>query len=214
MNKKTKEGVVESKPASECASAAPPTCLSEPEKIAAIARSFADIMVTLGLDPTEEYLRESPQRVARLLVHELFSGLNPANKPKLTTFPNHFQFRSLLVEKNIRLVSTCADHFLPLTGSIHVGYFPNKHIIGLSDIHKIADYYARRPQIQEQLTCQILEALQEVLETPDVIVAIHANHFCIQCRGTENTTAHTLTLQFGGKFTEDSYRQEFLRSIS
>lgn len=191
----------------------PPVPSEADAKIAAIAPLFEEIMNILGLDTSDEHLRDSPMRVARTYVSELFAGLNPALAPDLTTFPNHFQFHSMLVEKNIRLHSVSAIQFLPFSGKVHVGYFPSHQIIGLSNIHKIADYCARRPQLQEQLTHQILEALQQALQTPDVIVALDTRHEGVQSRGVSDHTCGTFSMDYGGKFESAVHRQAFLAAL-
>lgn len=187
--------------------------LSDDQKIEKIQDHFKTIMETLGLDLTDDSLKGTPYRVAKMFVKEIFSGLNPANKPKAALFENKYQYKQMLVEKNILLQSTCEHHFLPIYGYAHVAYISNGNVIGLSKINRIVQYYAKRPQVQERLTMQIMNELKGVLKTEDVAVYIDAKHMCVSTRGIKDISSSTVTSAFGGKFEEDSYRKEFLAAI-
>lgn len=187
--------------------------LSNEQKMARIAKHFREIMNTLGLDLTDDSLNGTPNRVAKMYVEEFFSGLDPDNKPSISLFENKFGYKQMLVEKNISLHSHCEHHFVPITGKVHIAYFPNGKVIGLSKLHRIAKYYAQRPQVQERLNMQIAHELQEILGTKDVAVMIDAVHHCVCSRGIEDQTSSTITAEYGGKFLEASVREEFLRHI-
>jgi len=197
---------------------APPTkesaCRSDTEKINEIAGHFASIMQSLGLDLNDDSLKGTPQRVAKMFVNEMFSGLNPQNKPPISLFKNNYHYGEMLVEKNITLYSQCEHHFVPIIGKVHVAYFPGSHVIGLSKINRLVQYYARRPQVQERLTTQIANALKEILKHPDVAVVIEADHLCVAARGIKDTNSQTVTTSFSGKFKQASARQEFLSLIN
>ena len=188
--------------------------LSDAEKVAQITDHFAQIMHILGLDLSDDSLRGTPQRVAKMYVQEIFRGLNPANKPVATTFDNKYQYRRLVVERNIPLQSTCEHHFQPIFGVAHVAYVPNGKVIGLSKLNRIVDYYARRPQVQERLTIQIAEDLKRTLHTDDVAVYIDAKHMCVQARGVEHHGASTITAEYSGKFLNETTKREFLLAIN
>lgn len=190
-----------------------PAPLSEPEKTEQIAGHFAQIMKILGLDMEDDSLRDTPRRVAKMYVSEIFSGLNPANKPKVTTFDNTYAYNRLVIERNIPLQSTCEHHFQPIFGVVHIGYIPNGKVVGLSKLNRIADYYARRPQVQERLTMQIAEELKSALHTDNVAVYIDARHMCVQARGVEHHGASTITAEYSGKFLNEGTKQEFLQAI-
>lgn len=183
------------------------------QKIAAIRHHFAQIMVALGLDLTDESLRDTPQRVAKMFVKEVFSGLDEANFPSVTTFPNTYGYGEMLVERNISLHTFCEHHFLPIIGKVHVAYFPGEQVVGLSKLNRIVKHYARRPQVQERLTVQIAEGLQRVLGTEDVAVYIEADHLCVAARGVEDTKSSTVTSYYGGKFREPGERKNFLEAV-
>ena len=182
---------------------------SDDEKIANIQTHFTKIMEELGLDLTDESLSGTPYRFAKMYVKELFYGLNPANKPKISTFPNSYGYQRMLVEQDITIDSSCEHHFLPIVGKAHVGYIPKDKVVGLSKINRLVDYYSHRPQVQERLCLQILEDLKDTLETEDVIVIVHAKHLCVSSRGIKDKESFTTTIEYGGKFNEDSIRQEF-----
>ncbi len=188
--------------------------LTDTEKMARITDHFAEIMEILGLDLSDDSLRGTPQRVAKMYVQEIFRGLNPANKPKATTFDNKYQYRRLVVERNIPLQSTCEHHFQPIFGVAHVAYIPNGKVIGLSKLNRIVDYYARRPQVQERLTMQIADELRHTLHTDDIAVYIDAKHMCVQARGVEHHGASTITAEYSGKFLQEATKREFLMAIN
>jgi len=188
--------------------------LSDAEKIERISDHFASIMGILGLDLRDDSLRSTPRRVAKMYVNEIFRGLNPQNKPVATTFDNKYQYRRLVVERNIPLQSTCEHHFQPIFGVVHIAYIPNDKVVGLSKLNRIADFYARRPQVQERLTMQIAEELKRVLKTEDVAVYVDARHMCVQARGVEHHGASTITAEYSGKFLSEATKREFLMAIS
>lgn len=183
------------------------------QKIKKIAEHFSQIMDILGLDLKDDSLSGTPQRVAKMYVNEIFRGLNPANKPAITTFENKYQYKRLVIERNIPLQSTCEHHFQPIFGVAHVAYIPNGRVIGLSKLNRIVDFFARRPQVQERLVMQIAEELKKVLHTEDVAVYIDARHMCVQARGVEHHGASTITAEYGGKFLHEATRYEFLQAI-
>jgi GTP cyclohydrolase I len=179
-----------------------------------IASHFAAIMDILGLDLTDDSLKGTPNRVAKMYVEEIFSGLNPKNKPKIALFDNKYQYNQMLVEKNIELFSNCEHHFVPIMGVAHVAYISSGKVIGLSKLNRIVKYYSKRPQVQERLTNQIAKELMEVLETKDVAVIIDAKHLCVSSRGIEDTSASTITSFYGGKFRESNKINELLQYIN
>lgn len=182
-------------------------------KIQLIQKHFKEIMNTMGLDLTDDSLRGTPQRVAKMFVKEIFSGLNPANKPDVKLFENKYQYNEMLIEKNIALYSYCEHHFVPIMGKAHVAYVSNGKVIGLSKINRLVQYYAKRPQVQERLTNQIAEALKEALQTDDVAIVIDAVHLCVASRGVNDTNSSTITSYYSGKFKEDTVKNEFLALI-
>jgi GTP cyclohydrolase I len=186
---------------------------TDAEKIEEIAIHFEKIMETLGLDLTDDSLKGTPYRVAKMYVQEIFSGLNPDNKPKIALFENKYQYNQMLVEKNISFYSNCEHHFVPIMGKAHVAYISNGSVIGLSKLNRIVQYFAKRPQVQERLTMQITNKLQEVLGTEDVAVVIDAKHFCVAMRGVKDTKSTTVTAQFKGKFAELDAKSEFLNHV-
>lgn len=183
---------------------------SDEEKIASIEKDVYHMMQTLGLDLTDDSLKGTPKRVAKMYINEIFSGLDPKHKPKASVFDNKYQYGEMLVEKNIVLYSTCEHHFLPIIGRAHVGYISNGTVVGLSKMNRIVDYYARRPQVQERLTLQIVEELQHVLRTKDVACVIDAKHLCVNSRGIRDIDSSTVTGEFGGKFKNAAVKREFL----
>ncbi|MCP4442207.1 MAG: GTP cyclohydrolase I FolE [Aureispira sp.] len=187
--------------------------LSDEEKIEKIQEHFREIMDTMGLDLTDDSLKGTPYRVAKMFVKEIFSGLNPANKPKVALFENKYRYDQMLIEKNILVQSTCEHHFLPIYGYAHVAYISNGSVIGLSKINRIVQYYAKRPQVQERLTMQILHDLQESLGTKDVAVYIDAKHMCVSSRGIKDVSSSTITTAYSGKFENENTRKEFLAAI-
>lgn len=188
--------------------------LSDEEKIKTIEHHFEQIMLTLGMDLTDDSLRGTPKRVAKLYMKDLFMGLNPENKPKMSTFENKYEYKQMLVEKNITLYSNCEHHFLPIVGKAHVAYIPNDKVIGLSKINRIVDYYSRRPQVQERLALQILNEIKTTLGTDDVAVYIDAEHMCVSSRGASDQTSTTVTIEYSGKFQEENTKREFLTYIN
>ncbi len=185
----------------------------DPEKIKEITYHFARIMHTLGLNLEDDSLRRTPKRVAKMFVQEMFSGLNPANKPEISLFENKYGYRKMLVEKDITLYSNCEHHFVPIIGKVHVAYIPRKQVIGLSKINRLVQYYAKRPQVQERLTIQISEALKEALQHEDVAVRIEADHLCVASRGIKDTNSQTLTASYSGQFDNEAIQREFLSHI-
>lgn len=184
---------------------------SDDEKIAVIQEHFAKIMETLGLDLSDDSLSGTPYRFAKMYVKELFYGLNPDNKPKISTFENKYGYRKMLVEQNITIDSSCEHHFLPITGYAHVGYIPKDIVVGLSKINRLVDYYAHRPQVQERLCLQILKDLQKVLGTENVIVIVNAKHLCVSSRGIKDKNSYTTTVEYGGSFKDIAVRNEFFK---
>jgi len=187
--------------------------LTEDKKIALIEAYFKAIMETLGLDLTDDSLKGTPRRVAKMYVKELFNGLDPANKPTLSIFENKYQYNKVLVEKDITFYSACEHHFLPIIGKAHVGYIAKDRVIGLSKINRIVQYYSKRPQVQERLTLQIANELRETLGTDDVIVIIDAEHLCVSSRGVKDQTSSTVTIEYSGVFEDLDKRNEFLKLL-
>jgi len=187
--------------------------LSDAEKIVRIAHYFGEIMDTLGLDLTDDSLKGTPRRVAKMYVEEIFSGLNPENLPAATLFENKFNYREMLVQKNITLKSMCEHHFVPIEGVVHIAYISKGYVIGLSKMNRIVQYFAKRPQVQERLTIQIADELKRVLKTDDVAVMIDASHKCVSMRGVEDEASSTITSSNHGKFKKESKRNEFLKQL-
>lgn len=187
--------------------------LTDDEKINLIKKDVESILLTLGMDLTDDSLKGTPNRVAKMFVKEIFGGLNPARKPSSSTFENHYKYGEMLVEKNITVYSTCEHHLLPIVGRAHVAYISKGSVIGLSKMNRIVDYYARRPQVQERLTMQIVQELQAVLGTQDVACVIDAKHLCVNSRGIRDIESSTVTSEFGGKFKDENVRKEFLDYI-
>lgn len=186
---------------------------SNAEKINNIENLFAQIMDELGLDLTDDSLKGTPYRVAKMYVKEIFAGLDPENKPSISVFENKYQYNKMLVEKEITFNSTCEHHFLPIVGKAHVAYISSGMVVGLSKINRIVEYYGKRPQVQERMTMQIYNELRDVLNTDDVIVVVDAEHMCISSRGINDKTSRTTTLQYGGKFEDESIRNEFYQLL-
>ncbi|WP_439506773.1 GTP cyclohydrolase I FolE [Sediminibacterium sp.] len=186
---------------------------SDEEKIAIIQDHFRAIMETLGLDLTDDSLKGTPKRVAKMYVKEIFSGLNPANKPAVALFDNKYKYNEMLVEKNISFYSNCEHHFVPIIGKAHLAYISNGRVIGLSKLNRLVEFYAKRPQVQERLTMQIAKELQRELGTEDVAIVIDAKHLCVASRGVEDDTSSTITSFYGGKFKEEKRKEEFLRYL-
>ncbi|MDX1314039.1 MAG: GTP cyclohydrolase I FolE, partial [Eudoraea sp.] len=174
--------------------------MSDEEKKENIALLFAQIMDILGLDLNDDSLRGTPQRVAKMYIDEIFSGLDPKNKPKVALFDNKYQYNQMLVEKDITFYSNCEHHFVPIIGKAHVAYISSGKVIGLSKLNRMVQYYAKRPQVQERLTNQIAVELQQLLNTEDVAVIIDAKHLCVSSRGVQDDSSATVTSFYGGKF--------------
>ena len=174
--------------------------LSDEEKKVKIAMLFEEIMDVIGLDLTDDSLKGTPERVAKMYIDEIFSGLNPKNKPKIALFDNKYQYNQMLVDKNITLYSNCEHHFVPIIGKAHVAYISAGKVIGLSKLNRIVQYYAKRPQVQERLTNQIANELKSILGTEDVAVLIDAKHLCVSSRGIKDDTSSTVTVYYGGVF--------------
>ena len=188
--------------------------LTDEEKIAKIQKHMTSIMDVLGLDLTNDSLKDTPKRVAKMYVKEAFGGLNPLNKPKPSTFKNSYKYNEMLVEKNIVLYSTCEHHFLPIVGRAHIAYISNGTVIGLSKLNRLVDFYAKRPQVQERLTIQIVKELQNIMNTDDVACIIDAKHLCVNSRGIRDIDSSTVTSEFGGRFkTDPQMRKEFINYI-
>lgn len=187
--------------------------ISDNEKITIIERHFREIMLTLGLDLTDDSLNGTPKRVAKMYVQEVFSGLNPNNKPQIALFENKYRYKEMLIEKDIILHSFCEHHFVPIIGKAHLAYVSNGNVIGLSKINRIVQYYAKRPQVQERLTLQIANELKSVLKTEDVAVIIDAKHMCVSMRGIKDVSSSTITASYHGKFLEEKTKNEFLTLI-
>lgn len=187
--------------------------MTDQEKKEKIAFHFAEIMESLGLDLTDDSLKGTPQRVAKMYVDEIFCGLNPANKPKVALFENKYQYNQMLIEKDITFYSNCEHHFVPIYGKIHVAYVSTGKVIGLSKINRIVQYFAQRPQVQERLTMQIAFELQEILSTEDIAVIVDAKHLCVSSRGIKDDTSATITNYFGGIFQKSEKVNELLQLI-
>ena len=188
--------------------------MSDDDKVQQIEKKFEEIMDILGLDLSDDSLKGTPRRVAKMYVKEVFSGLNPANKPVARLFDNKYNYDQMLVEKEITFYSHCEHHFVPIFGKAHVAYFSTGKVIGLSKINRIVQYFAKRPQVQERLTIQIAEEMKKALKTEDVAVVLDATHLCVSSRGVGDTNSKTGTAHFCGKFREDSVKREFLNYIN
>jgi len=187
--------------------------MNDDEKIKIIAGHFKGIMQTLGLDLNDDSLKETPERVAKMYVKEIFSGLNPKNKPEVTKFENKYQYNKMLIEKDISLYSYCEHHFVPIIGKVHVAYISKGKVIGLSKINRLVQYYSKRPQVQERLTVQIAEAIKKATGTEDVGVLIDAVHLCVASRGIKDTNSSTITSDYSGKFINEEVKGEFLALV-
>ena len=187
--------------------------LDDDIKMELIAKHFTAIMETLGMDLEDDSLKDTPKRVAKMYVKEIFSGLNPANKPKPTLFKNPFKYNQMLVERNIAVFSNCEHHFVPIVGKAHVAYISNGQVIGLSKLNRIVQYCSQRPQVQERLTMQIANMLKEALSTEDVAVIIDAHHHCVSSRGIRDAGSSTVTAEYSGQFLNAETKSEFLKYI-
>lgn len=187
--------------------------LDDELKIELIEKHFKEIMQILGLDLSDDSLKGTPHRVAKMYVTEIFSGLNPKSAPDVKLFENRYNYKNMLVEKSISFHSTCEHHFVPITGHAHVAYVPNGKVVGLSKLNRIVRYFARRPQVQERMTIQIANMLKETLNTDDVAVLIEADHLCVASRGVQDVTSNTITSEYSGKFLDMKTREEFLTYV-
>ncbi|AWK05000.1 GTP cyclohydrolase I FolE [Flavobacterium crocinum] len=187
--------------------------ITDEEKIEKIKKDVENILQTLGMDLTDDSIKGTPNRVAKMFVKEIFGGLNPAKQPKASTFDNNYKYGEMLVEKNITVYSTCEHHLLPIIGRAHVAYISSGRVIGLSKMNRIVEYYAKRPQVQERLTMQIVQELQKALGTEDVACVIDAKHLCVNSRGIKDIESSTVTSEFGGKFKDPQTKREFLDYI-
>ncbi len=187
--------------------------IPDDKKIELIKKDVENILTTLGMDLTDDSLKGTPNRVAKMFVKEIFGGLNPNKKPSSSTFANNYKYGEMLVEKNITVYSTCEHHLLPIVGRAHVAYISNGTVVGLSKMNRIVDYFAKRPQVQERLTMQIVQELQKVLNTEDVACVIDAKHLCVNSRGIRDIESSTVTSEFGGKFKDENTKREFLDYI-
>jgi len=187
--------------------------LDDEIKIELIEKHFKEIMQILGLDLSDDSLKGTPHRVAKMYVKEVFKGLNPANKPIAKLFENKYQYKQMLVEKDISFYSNCEHHFVPIIGRAHLGYISNGKVVGLSKLNRIVRYFAARPQVQERMTIQIANELREVLQTDDIAVLIEADHLCVASRGIQDITSKTVTSEYSGKFLDTKTREEFFRYI-
>ena len=187
--------------------------ISDQKKKEKIAKLFGKIMDVMGLDLTDDSLKGTPERVAKMYIDEIFSGLNPNNKPKIALFDNIYQYNQMLVEKNITFYSNCEHHFVPIIGKAHVAYISSGKVIGLSKLNRIVQYYAKRPQVQERLTNQIAEELKASLQTEDIAVIIDAKHLCVSSRGIKDDTSATVTSYYGGAFNTPSKINELLNYL-
>ena len=187
---------------------------SDDEKIKAIEKHFTKIVDELGLDLNDDSISGTPYRVAKMYVKEIFSGLSPDNKPKISLFENKYNYNKMLIEKNINLNSTCEHHFLPITGKAHVSYISSGKVIGLSKLNRIVNYYSQRPQVQERLTIQIYDELKKVLDTDSVMVVIEAKHMCVSARGIKDYSSSTVTEMYGGDFNIYNKRDEFYKLLN
>jgi GTP cyclohydrolase I len=188
--------------------------MDDNSKIERIQKHFKEIMYILGLDLTDESLSGTPHRVAKMYVKEIFKGLNPANKPSVKLFENKYEYKEMLIEKNITLYSVCEHHFVPIIGSVHVAYISNGQVIGLSKINRLVQYYAKRPQVQERLTNQIAEGLKEALQSEDVAVIVDAVHLCVASRGIRDTNSSTITANYSGSFQGEKLKAQFLALLN
>lgn len=187
--------------------------LDDDLKIELIQKHFKEIMLILGLDLNDDSLSGTPERVAKMYVNEIFSGLNPKNKPEIKLFENKYNYNQMLVEKNITIYSNCEHHFVPIIGKVHVAYISSGKVIGLSKINRVVQYFARRPQVQERLTMQIGNELKAMLETEDIAVIVDAEHLCVSSRGIQDTSSSTVTSYYGGKFNNEDTKKEFLTYV-
>lgn len=188
--------------------------ISDSDKKEKITSLFSEIMDVMGLDLTDDSLKGTPERVAKMYIDEVFSGLNPENKPKISLFDNTYNYQQMLIEKNITLYSYCEHHFVPIMGKAHVAYISSGKVIGLSKLNRVVQYYAKRPQVQERLTNQIALELKKVLKTDDVAVILDAKHLCVSSRGIKDDTSSTITCYYGGVFNDSKKIAELQNYIN
>jgi GTP cyclohydrolase I len=187
--------------------------LDDELKIELISKHFKEIMQILGLDLSDDSLKGTPNRVAKMYVNEIFSGLNPKNKPEVKLFENRYNYKNILLEKNISFHSVCEHHFVPIVGKAHLAYIPNGKVVGLSKLNRIVKYFAQRPQVQERMTIQIVNMLKEELNSESVAVIIEADHMCVAMRGVQDINSSTVTSEFTGKFLDNNTREELMKYI-
>ncbi|MFD0965846.1 GTP cyclohydrolase I FolE [Seminibacterium arietis] len=181
----------------------------------AIEQHMREVLRLIGLNLNDDSLEETPVRLAKMYIDEIFSGLDYGNFPKITRIENRMKVSEMVLVNDVTLTSTCEHHFVTIDGVVSVAYYPKKWVIGLSKINRVVDFFAQRPQVQERLTEQILLAFQTILETEDVAVYVKATHFCVKCRGIKDTNSYTVTSAFGGVFLNDrETRKEFLSLIN
>jgi GTP cyclohydrolase IA len=188
--------------------------LDDDLKIELIEKHFKEIMLILGLDLNDDSLKGTPHRVAKMYVKEMFKGLDPKNLPVAKLFENKYQYKNMLVEKNISFHSVCEHHFVPIIGKAHVAYIPNGKVVGLSKLNRIVRYFAQRPQVQERMTVQVVNMLKEALGTEDIAVIIEADHMCVAMRGVQDVSSSTVTSDYSGKFLDSKTREEFIKMIA
>ncbi len=188
--------------------------LDDTTKIELIQKHFREIMLIMGLDLDDDSLKGTPERVAKMYVKEIFSGLNPKNKPQIRLFENKYKYSQMLVEKNINFYSYCEHHFVPIIGKAHLAYISSGKVIGLSKLNRIVQYYAKRPQVQERMTVQIANEMKEALQTEDIAILMDASHLCVSSRGVKDVNSSTITAHYSGKFLDDQVKNEFLKYIS
>ena len=188
--------------------------LSDSEKKQRISLLFEEIMDVMGLDLTDDSLKGTPERVAKMYIDEIFSGLDPRNKPKMALFNNTYKYNQMLIEKDISFYSNCEHHFVPIIGKAHIAYISSGKVVGLSKLNRLVQYYAKRPQVQERLTNQIGNDLIQALETNDVAVIIEAKHLCVSSRGVKDDSSETVTMFYSGAFEEDAKIEQLQRHIN
>jgi len=187
--------------------------IDDNSKIELIEKHFGEIMNILGLDMNDDSLKDTPRRVAKMFINETFKGLNPANKPNITLFDNKYNYKQMVIEKDVSFYSNCEHHFVPFYGKAHIGYISSGKVVGLSKLNRIVDYYSKRPQVQERLTIQIANEIMEALQTEDVAVVMEAKHLCVSSRGIKDDTSLTTTSALFGKFLDADTRSEFIKLI-
>jgi len=192
-----------------------PNSLDRKDKIDRIEEHFSAIMKYLGLDLSDDSLIDTPKRVAKMYVNEIFWGLDYEAFPKCTTVDNKMKYDEMVVERNVNVQSNCEHHFVVIDGVATVGYIPNQRVLGLSKINRVVEYFSKRPQIQERLTEQVYHALQYILETDNVAVVVDAQHYCVKSRGVEDVGSSTVTSKLGGVFkTDPAVRSEFMNIVN